>query len=114
MNLLVFLKDLGIPFLGFILFFVFQSMGFMKEKVLTLFIILVTVGIFLLAYHKNEWALFLVGILFGIIIEIGLRYFGYQQVWKDASFFGVPYWLPLVWGVGFVIITRLGMFTRSF
>ena len=80
------------------------------EKILTLFIILVAVVTALISYHHNEWLLFIVGLLFGIIIEVGLRQLGYQQVWKKAHFFGVPYWLPLIWGFGFVIITRLGLF----
>ena len=105
-----FLKELGVPFIGFIIFFVFQSKGKLSEKVLTLFIALAAVITWLISYHHNEWLLFVIGLLFGIFIEVGLRYFGYQQKWKDASFFGVPYWLPIIWGFGFIIITRLGIF----
>lgn len=30
----------------------------------------------------------------------------------EASLFGVPYWLPTAWGLGFVLITRFGMHLR--
>ena len=108
------LVEIGIPFAAFILFLLFQSIGRLNEWQLVFFIVIVSVFIFLMRYHQHEGVLFLVGIFFGIIVEIGLRYFGYQQVWKDASLSGVPVWLPLVWGIGFVIITRLGLFIRNF
>ena len=82
----------------------------MKEKSLTLFVLILMIITAFVSYHHNEVILFFVGLLFGIFIEVGLRMLGYQQKWKDASFFGVPYWLPLMWGFGFVIITRLGSF----
>lgn len=107
-------SEIGVPFTAFLVFLLFQSIGKLKEWQLTLFIVTVSLIIFLLSYNQNEVILFLVGIFFGVIIEIGLRYFGYQQVWKDASLFGVPVWLPLVWGIGFVIITRLGLLIRNF
>lgn len=104
------LKEIGVPFAGFILFFVFQAKGKINELVLTFAITILAAITFIISYHSNEWLLFLVGLGFGIIVEVGLRYFGYQQVWERASFFGVPYWLPIIWGFGFVIITRLGGF----
>ncbi len=108
-----FIKELGIPFTALIIFFVFQSKGSMSENALTIFIVAVSILTAFLKLHRREALLFFLGIAFGSFIEIGLRYFGYQQVWTDASFYGVPYWLPLVWGFGFVVITRLGMFVRS-
>ncbi len=113
MNFLKIFKETGVPFIGFLVFFIIQSIGFLREKWLTGFIILIIGITFLLQINHNEVWLFIVGFSFGVIIEIGLRYFGYQQAWKDASFFGVPYWLPIIWGFGFVIITRLGFFIRG-
>lgn len=107
------LKDLGIPFVGFIIFFIIQSKGIKTELVLAIYMSIVLILTFLLNYHPNELLLFLIGIIMGIFVEIGLRFFGSQQTWKNASLFGVPYWLPLAWGIGFVIITRLGIFIRS-
>jgi len=108
-----FLKELGIPFFAFIIFFIIQSLGSMSENNLTFFVVAITVLTLVVSYHKKELLLFILGCVFGLFIEIGLRYFGYQQIWTNASLFGVPYWLPLIWGFGFVIITRLGIFIRS-
>jgi hypothetical protein len=105
-----FIKELGIPFLGFLIFFVFESRGRWSEKILTSFIVFLVILTAAITYNHNEWILFLIGLIFGVVIEVGMRYFGYQQKWKDASFFGVPYWLPIIWGFGFVIIARLGLF----
>ena len=85
----------------------------MTENGLTIFILAIALITLKVSYHKRELLLFFIGLVFGLIIEIGLRQFGYQQVWIDASLYGVPYWLPLIWGFGFVIITRLGIFIRG-
>ena len=105
-----FFKKLGIPLFGFIFFFIVQSMGFVGESALTFFVVILFILTIAIYYHKKELLLFFVGCIFGFIIEIGLRYFGYQQVWNNASLLGVPYWLPLIWGYGFVVITRLGIY----
>lgn len=107
------LKDLGIPLIGFIIFFIIQAKGRKTEITLAVYIILVLIATFALNYYPNEWLLFFTGVGLGIFIEIVLRKFGSQQSWKKASFFGVPYWLPLAWGIGFIIITRLGIFIRA-
>ena len=107
-----FIRELGVPFAALIIFFIFQSKGSMSEFVLTAFIVAISILTAFLKLHKRETLLFFLGVAFGSFIEIGLRYFGYQQVWTDASLYGVPYWLPLVWGFGFVVITRLGMVVR--
>jgi len=62
---------------------------------------------FLHRYQKGEVYLFLLGLFFGLILElIGNFYLG--QKWAEASFFTVPIWLPIFWGYGFVIIRRIG------
>ena len=95
------------------LFLAFESTGAMTELSLTAFIIAVACTMFFVRSHKHEPLLFLIGIGAGIVVELGLRIFGYQQVWQSASLFGIPFWLPIAWGVGFVLITRLGMLVRG-
>ncbi len=104
--------EFGIPIVASFLFLVFHHTGRFSELELTAFIIVVSFLIFLLKDHKNEKYLFIIGILVGSFIEIGLRVLGYQQIWTEASLFGVPYWLPIAWGLGFVLITRFGMHLR--
>ncbi|MEK7579216.1 MAG: hypothetical protein AAB460_01640 [Patescibacteria group bacterium] len=107
------LLSIGAPLLGFIVFFVVQAAGYTSEKVLTLIAALFTIVILVTSPHRGEVALFCVGLLLGFFIEVDLRLLGTQQVWAKASLFGVPYWLPLVWGIGFVIITRIGIIIRN-
>ncbi len=105
--------QIGVPLAGFVLFFVVQALGKTSERVLSFTALILSGLIFMLRYNQGEATLFSIGILFGLIIEIGLRRLGSQQTWHRASFFGIPYWLPIAWGIGFVIITRLGMLIRG-
>lgn len=91
-----------------IVFFVLQSLGLIREFWLGSILVLIMCLTWWLKYYKGEALLFIIGLFSGAFIEIGLRVFGFQQVWKDSSLFGVPVWLPVVWGVGFVLIARLG------
>lgn len=52
--------------------------------------------------------LFFVGLMVGLIIEVLLGLVLRTQHWKNASLFGVPYWLPIAWGYGFVVIHQIG------
>ena len=104
--------EFGIPIIASFIFLVSQSSGRFSELALTAFIVVVSFLIFLMKDHKNEKYLFIVGILVGSFIEIGLRVLGYQQTWTEASLLGVPYWLPIAWGLGFVLITRFGIHLR--
>ena len=105
--------EFGIPVIASFLFLISQSSGRFSELALTAFIVVVSFLIFLMKNHKNEKRLFIIGMLVGSFIEIGLRILGYQQTWTDASFFGVPYWLPIAWGLGFVLVTRYGIHLRN-
>jgi hypothetical protein len=106
-------NEFWVPAVAMVLFFLFQARGHLSELTLTLF----AIGIASLLYYWHdrvgERYLFFLGVVIGSWIEIGFRFLGYQQVWADASFFGVPYWLPLAWGIGFVIVTRLGVWIRG-
>lgn len=107
------LRDFIIPIIAAFLFLISQAAGRFNELALTAFIVAVSFLIFVLKEHRNEKYLFIIGLLVGSFIEIGLRILGYQQSWTDASLFGVPYWLPIAWGLGFVIITRVGVWLRK-
>lgn len=107
------LRDFGVPALASFIFLTLQSSGHMSELSLTAFIIAITLTTFYIRNHRHEPALFLIGVGIGAFIEIGLRIFGYQQAWTGASLFGVPYWLPIAWGIGFILITRLGILVRG-
>ena len=107
------LREFGIPALAAFLFLIFESGGGFNELALTAFIVVATFIMFLVKDHRNELYLFISGMVVGSVIEIGLRFLGHQQNWTQASLFGVPYWLPIAWGIGFVLITRFGMYMRN-
>lgn len=74
---------------------------------LSVFALLLLLWLFALKFWhtREDIILFLYGGLVGIISEIACIYFG---VWKytNPSFFGVPIWLFLVWGLTVVSINR--------
>ena len=44
----------------------------------------------------------------GLIFELGGDAIYKLQSWSEGSLFGIPSWLPLFWGLGFVFIRRFG------
>jgi membrane-bound metal-dependent hydrolase YbcI (DUF457 family) len=77
---------------------------------LSLFVVLLIVLTFLIRYYKNEWKILFIGIVLSLFFEIGGDLIYKAQFWENASFFGIPLWLPLLWGYGFIIIRRVGNF----
>lgn len=90
------------------LFFIIQ-VTVNKEIPLTIAALVIT--IFALYQSQNvigEAVLFISGLIIGLIIEVGLGFVLRTQHFEHASFFGVPYWLPFMWGYGFIVIHRFG------
>lgn len=56
----------------------------------------------------------MLGLFLGIFIEVVLGAVARQQYWVNASLMGVPVWLPIAWGIGFVVITRIGIDIEGF
>lgn len=107
------INEFWIPVVALVLFFLFQARGNLTELQLTLFAVGVSALLFYWYDRVGERYLYFFGLVVGALIEVGFRYLGYQQVWTDASFFGVPYWLPVAWGILFVLITRFGVWIRG-
>jgi hypothetical protein len=100
-------KNILIPTLLVLLFFV--SLGIFKsEFVSTIILITCIVITFSIKNYENEWLLLVVGIIVGALFEIGGDWVYKLQYWEMNSFFGLPYWLPLLWGLGFIVIHRIG------
>lgn len=86
-------------------------MWFFSNEWIIFFATLILISIsFWIKYEKNEIYFFLVGVLLGIIGEVGGDYFNQLQYWENGSFFGVPIWLPVLWGYACVYFRRLGNF----
>ena len=81
----------------------------LRHELWIAFGIVVVVGIgFRARYYRGEVLLFVVGTLFGVVFELGGDAIYKLQYWSQGSFFGIPAWLPLFWGLGFVFIRRFG------
>jgi len=94
----IFLFILPLPFMWFT----------HNELFISLLLLCLIITTFLIKYEKNEIYLLLLGIIAGIIAEVGGDYFNKVQYWEQGSFFGVPFWLPLLWGYGVIYFRRIG------
>ncbi|MFO1518931.1 MAG: hypothetical protein U1F57_04600 [bacterium] len=57
--------------------------------------VLIRLGFF---HAKWDWLFFLIGALVATTVEIGLTSFDLYH-FTDPDFWGIPYWLPLEWGI---------------
>jgi hypothetical protein len=78
-----------------------------NELIMTAFAACMSAGL-LIGFEKGEALLYAIGLALGLVIEVGLGLIFRMQHWDNASLFGVPYWLPIIWGFGFVTIRRIG------
>ena len=87
----------------------FLSFTFNRDEyVATIILATITIVTFLSKYYKGEWILYVTGVVLGIVIELGGNQIYKLQYWIDGSFYGMPLWLPLLWGFTFILINRLG------
>jgi len=104
----VFIETLPI-FFGILLSYLFW------ENNMLLFIIYLALTLGLIYFHKDkiEFIIFAYGILVGAIVEIiGTQVSGYQSFTKP-DFGGIPIWLPVVWGYGFVAMKRISFVLKN-
>ncbi len=107
--------QLWVPLALYIGVFLFKALTNPSELAFTAIAVVAIILTVALHYNEGELGLFLLGVLLGMFIEIGLVGVAgeRQQIWLDASFFGIPYWLPLAWGLAFVVLPRIGMYVRE-
>lgn len=79
-----------------------------QEIIISIILILILLLTFKIKYNKNEIYLFIFGIITGFVIEVGSDLIYKLQYWENGSLFGIPIWLPLLWGYGFIFIRRIG------
>jgi len=80
-----------------------------------LFAIYLLLSLALISLHKDksEYFIFAYGIFIGTIVEvIGTQVSGYQS-FANPNFGGIPLWLPLAWGYGFVAMQRIGRVLKN-
>lgn len=102
-----------LEFLFVILFFVLETL-FRNELLLTIVVILFGILIAYLPHErKTKIWLWIIGIIVGFTIEVLMGFVSRSQYWNYGSLFGVPLWLPFVWGLGFETIYLLGRYIKS-
>ena len=79
-----------------------------SESLLASGFILIIAANLIIKYHKGEFALLLAGMIIGLVMELIGDLLFKVQYWAHGSLFGLPFWLPLMWGFGFIAIRRLG------
>lgn len=97
-----------------IIFGILLSYLFWRNNFL-LFVIYIFLILLLIYIHKDksELVIFIYGVVIGTIIEvIGTQISGYQSFAKP-DFGGIPVWLPVVWGYGFIAMKRIGLILKT-
>lgn len=84
---------------------------FWRSNIVLLIVYAVIVLLFIVfgKDKKVESLIFLYGVCAAFAVEIiGTQAGGYQRfVHPDAL--GIPYWLPIAWGYGFILMKRIGL-----
>jgi len=77
--------------------------------------IYIVLSVVLILWHRDnsEFVIFIYGIIIGGLVEvIGTQVSGYQS-FIEPDFLGIPIWLPVVWGYGFVAMKRIGIILKN-
>jgi len=86
----------------------FLAPSLKDEILIAIFSIFLIIFGFYLVKKKGELLFFTLGVLFGFAVELGGDLVYQLQYWEQGSLFGIPLWLPLYWGICFIVIHRLG------
>jgi len=103
-----------VPLALFLMFFIIRAITEIPNFYSTILALFFCFLIFKVKTHKNEYKVFILGLVVGSFIEIVLGFVNRTQFWKEATFLGIPTWLPIAWAMGFVVITRVGMTLEGF
>ena len=101
------LKEVLIELIPFLLALIIAF--YVKQEIaITIILAAVLLISFKMKYHKKEGLLLFTGIITGLIFEISGNFFYKLQYWSSGSIYGMPLWIPLLWGYGFILIRRIG------
>jgi xanthine/uracil permease len=96
-----------------LIFFIFETYT-QNEYLLSSLVVLFGISFWVFPRDRKVkiW-LWVIGMMLGFIIEVFMGFVSRSQYWNYGSFFGVPLWLPFVWGLGFESIYLLGKFIKQ-
>jgi hypothetical protein len=90
---------------------IFFSYLFWREKNILFWLYVFVVFILILfgKDKKSEFFVFMYGAIIGFVVEtLGTQISGYQK-FVSHNFLGIPAWLIIAWGYGFVLMKRIGL-----
>ena len=95
-------------FIPLVLFFLLETLTHGNEYFPLVFIL----GYIIYLYKtskvkKAERNLFVVGLVLGLAIELGMTQISRSQIWEN-TIFPIPIWLPFAWAVGAITFYRFG------
>lgn len=92
--------------LGILLSFLFWKQNLL---LLVIYLVLVLLIIWFGKDKKVEAWIFIYGLISGFAVEtIGTQISGYQG-FTHPDIWGIPYWLIVSWGYGFILMKRIGL-----
>ncbi len=92
--------------LGIVLSYIFWQSNYV---LLAIYSVLVLAIILMGKDRDVEFKILVYGIITGAVIEIiGTQVSGYQSFAKP-DFMGIPYWLAVSWGYGFILMKRISL-----
>ena len=92
-------------------FGIILSYLFWKWNILLLIVYVIAALLLILIGKDRQVELWILifGIIAGFAVEtIGTQLSGYQS-FTNPDIFGIPYWLIVVWGYGFVLMKRISL-----
>ena len=83
---------------------------FWKNSLLLTFIYLSTIlALFLVNYRQGDFFAFFFGVVLGFAIEVFATDITHIHTFAYSDFFGMPMWMPIVWGYCFLLMKRIGI-----
>lgn len=86
---------------------------FWKNNLLTLTLLILSSIILLYKAKKEEYILFILCAISGAIAEI-IAITGGAWTYNNNSFLGIPYWLPILWGIAGIFMYRVGRILKNY
>ncbi len=69
----------------------------------------ILLAIFLVNYQQGDFFAFCYGAVLGFAIEVFATDITHLHTFANADFFGMPMWMPIVWGSFSLLMKRIGI-----
>lgn len=80
-----------------------------NNMLLTALFLLITAVVLYIGWSPGDLFVFAYGTVLGFAIEFFEVNIAKFHSFSNPDFFGMPLWMPIVWGYGFVLMKRIGV-----